>query len=136
MPGDSRVRISLDTNLSLIREDSKLFSNDPTERRPDGAWRRPDVDVEYPFAELKEGQEIVRFPYAVLEVKLHLEPNQETPQWIKELVQSELVEEVPRFSKFVHGVATLFENRVSLLPFWVSYLFLLIRTQIMKQKIK
>ncbi|RUP46886.1 hypothetical protein BC936DRAFT_146410 [Jimgerdemannia flammicorona] len=122
MPGDSRVRISLDSNLSLIREDSSLFPDDPTERRPEGAWRRPDVDIYHPPSELKEAQEVVHFPYAVLEIKLHLEPFQEAPKWIKELVQSELVEEAPKFSKFVHGVATLFENRVELLPFWLAQL--------------
>jgi uncharacterized membrane protein YidH (DUF202 family) len=30
-----------------------------------------------------------------------------------------LVEEVPKFSKFIHGCATLLENKVSLLPFWL-----------------
>jgi uncharacterized membrane protein YidH (DUF202 family) len=29
------------------------------------------------------------------------------------------VEEVPKFSKFIHGVATLLDHRVSLLPFWL-----------------
>ena len=33
---------------------------------------------------------------------------------------SHLVHKAPRFSKFVHGVASLFEDHVNNLPFWIS----------------
>jgi len=36
------------------------------------------------------------------------------------LVASHLVHKTPRFSKFVHGVAALFEDNVNNLPFWLS----------------
>ncbi|KAL1916600.1 uncharacterized protein VTP21DRAFT_5791 [Calcarisporiella thermophila] len=117
IPGDKRVRISLDSEVTLMREDTHLFPDDPTVRRPNGAWRRPDADVDFPFRELKDGAEINRFPFAVLEVKL---ATTEVPHWVNELVASNLVEEAPRFSKFAHGVATLFESRVQLLPFWLA----------------
>ncbi|OZJ01959.1 hypothetical protein BZG36_05132, partial [Bifiguratus adelaidae] len=120
MPGDSRVRVSLDTELSLIREDNHLFPDDTTERRGEGEWCRPDVDVDYPFSNLKENEEIVHFPYAVLELKLNLSPGQEPPRWMQDLIQSGLIEEAPQFSKYVHAIATLFETRVSLLPFWLA----------------
>lgn len=35
------------------------------------------------------------------------------------LTASHLVEEVPKFSKFIHGIATLREEAVTLLPFWL-----------------
>jgi hypothetical protein len=106
------VRISLDTELSLIRED--LFDGTP---RAGENWRRTDIGIDYPFNQLPE-TDICRFPYAVLEVKLQTQLGQDPPRWVRELVSSHLVEAVPKFSKFIHGAATLLYNRVELLPFW------------------
>ncbi|KAJ3338457.1 vacuolar transporter chaperone [Gonapodya sp. JEL0774] len=115
LPGDARVRISLDTELAMIREDDL----DGVKRRGlNNNWRRTDVGTEYPFDQVAK-EEMVKFPYAVLEVKLQTLMGAEAPQWIRDLVASHLVEEVPKFSKFCHGIATLFDNRVSLLPFWL-----------------
>ncbi|KAG2107469.1 uncharacterized protein F5147DRAFT_802643 [Suillus discolor] len=57
--------------------------------------------------------------YGVLEVKLQTRFGQEPPKWVTYLVQSHLVEAVPKFSKFIHGCATLLPNRVDLVPFWL-----------------
>jgi len=124
LPGDARVRISLDTELSMIREDN--FENNPRLRSGDN-WRRMDIGIDYPFSRLPE-DDIVRFPYAVLEVKLQTQLGQQPPEWVQELVQSHLVEAVPKFSKFVHGVATLMDNRqIQLLPFWLPQMDIDIR---------
>ena len=112
LPGDARVRISLDTELSLIREDNNGKS------RSGDNWRRMDIGVDYPFKQLPES-DICRFPYAVLEVKLQTHVGQEPPQWVLELVNSHLVESVPKFSKFIHGCATLLEDKINVLPFWL-----------------
>ncbi|KAG1465391.1 hypothetical protein G6F56_004897 [Rhizopus delemar] len=112
LPGDARVRISLDTELSLIREDNM----DKT--RSGKNWRRMDIGIDYPFKQLPE-PDICRFPYAVLEVKLQTHVGQEPPQWVTELVNSHLVESVPKFSKFIHGCASLLEDQVNQLPFWL-----------------
>ena len=77
LPGDARVRISLDTELTMIREDPPLNQ---------GNWRRPDVLCEFPFKELPDDQ-VLRFPYAVLEVKLQTQHGQEPPKWVQSLVQ-------------------------------------------------
>ncbi|KAJ2959917.1 hypothetical protein NQZ79_g4698 [Umbelopsis isabellina] len=119
IPGDSRFRLSLDTNLTLIREDDHLFPDDDTTRRPNGTWRRPDVDVNFPFTNIAS-EDIRRFPYAILEIKLNLPAGAKTPLWIDDLIASGLVEEAPKFSKFVHATAILFERRVQLLPFWLA----------------
>ncbi|KAI8996854.1 negative regulator of cdc42p [Pilobolus umbonatus] len=113
LPGDARVRISLDTELSLIREDNE----DGVQRSGDN-WRRMDIGIDYPFNQLPES-DICRFPYAILEVKLQTHVGQEPPQWITELVNSHLVESVPKFSKFIHGCATLLEDKINILPFWL-----------------
>ncbi|KAF8926463.1 VTC domain-containing protein [Dissophora ornata] len=112
LPGDARVRISLDTELTLIREDNM----DGSTRSGDN-WRRMDIGIDWPFSQLAD-EDICRFPYAVLEVKLQTQHGQEPPEWVRELVNSHLVESVPKFSKFIHGVSTLIEHRVKLFPFW------------------
>lgn len=112
LPGDARVRISLDTELSMVRED-----NFDGHDRTLGNWRRMDIGVDYPFLQLPE-KDICRFPYAVLEVKLQTQMGQEPPAWVRELVASHLVEAVPKYSKFIHGGATLLTSHVNLLPFW------------------
>lgn len=80
------------------------------------------MDVNFPFTNVAS-EDIRRFPYAILEIKLNLPAGAKTPQWIDDLIASGLVEEAPKFSKFVHATAVLFERRVQLLPFWVNILF-------------
>ncbi|TPX55666.1 hypothetical protein PhCBS80983_g05146 [Powellomyces hirtus] len=112
LPGDARVRISLDTELTMIREDNEDHP------RSGNNWRRMDVGTTAPFDNIP-ADDVCHFPYAVLEVKLQTQAGAEAPKWVEELINSHLVEEVPKFSKFIHGIATLLENRVSLLPFWL-----------------
>lgn len=112
LPGDARVRISLDTQLTLIRED-----NLDGRQRCGENWRRMDIGIDYPFSQLPP-EDIERFPYAVLEVKLQTQAGQDPPEWARELIRSHLVEAVPKFSKFIHGTATLFPTRIHLLPYW------------------
>ncbi|KAI7870535.1 VTC domain-containing protein [Spinellus fusiger] len=112
LPGDARVRISLDTELSLIREDNEGYP------RSGEHWRRMDIGVDWPFKQLHD-KDICRFPYAVLEVKLQTHVGQAPPAWVVELVNSHLVESVPKFSKFIHGCATLLEDKMYQLPFWL-----------------
>ncbi|KAI7465048.1 SPX-domain-containing protein [Hortaea werneckii] len=113
LPGDARVRISLDTELAMTRED-----NLDGKRRAGNNWRRTDIGIDWPFPQLPP-EDVERFPYGVLEVKLQTAQGQEPPEWIRELTASHLVEAVPKFSKFIHGTATLFPSRIDLLPFWM-----------------
>lgn len=118
IPGDNGVRIALDTDLCFIREDSGLFPND-TQHRPDDCWRRPDADINFPFSHLKD-TDVNRYPYATFEVKLDLGPNEVEPKWVVDLQESGLLEEAYQFSKFVHGMAIMFDTRVPLLPYWLA----------------
>ena len=113
LPGDARVRISLDTELTMTRED-----NLDGRERAGKNWRRMDIGIDYPFSQLPP-EDVERFPYAVLEVKLQTQAGQDPPEWVRELTSSHLVEAVPKFSKFIHGTATLFPTRIHLLPFWM-----------------
>ncbi|KAI9498998.1 VTC domain-containing protein, partial [Zychaea mexicana] len=109
VPKDQRVRVSLDTDLTFIKENSRSH------------WRRPDVGIDHPFPYL-EDDEILRFPYAVLETKVQTHLGQDMPDWLSRLVDSHLVHEVPRFSKYLHGASTLFRDQIPLLPWWHSEL--------------
>lgn len=116
IPGDDRIRVSLDTNLAFIREDA-LDKQRPCRDPKD--WHRSDIDknqMEYPFTNINKG-EINRLPFAILEIKVRGGKNYE---WVQDLMSSHLVKEVPRFSKFIHGSAVLFEDYVNAFPFWLG----------------
>ncbi|KAH3680255.1 hypothetical protein WICMUC_000436 [Wickerhamomyces mucosus] len=129
LPGDARVRISLDTELTMVRED-----NFDGIDRTNGNWRRMDIGVDWPFNQLPP-KDVERFPYAVLEVKLQTQLGQEPPQWVRDLISSHLVEAVPKFSKFIHGVATLLPERVDLIPFWQPQMNVDIRKPVLQNQI-
>ncbi|KAF9580675.1 vacuolar transporter chaperone [Lunasporangiospora selenospora] len=117
IPGDQRVRLSLDSDLCMIRED-----NLDGVTRSSNHWRRMDID--YPMGTTKTSYEhdMTRFNYAILEVKLELPAGKSPPAWVNELMTSHLVESAETFSKYVHGVAVLLESHVALLPFWLAQL--------------
>ncbi|KAG0206187.1 vacuolar transporter chaperone [Mortierella sp. GBA30] len=115
VPGDARVRITLDTDVVMIRErgvdSSELYE------RP---WHPTELQAEnYPFSHIRE-QDIVRFPYAIMQIRTLTDPQEEIPSWVEYIGQSHLVEMVPNFAKDQHAIATLYESRVGLLPFWLS----------------
>ncbi|KAI1652126.1 SPX-domain-containing protein [Daldinia loculata] len=118
-PSDDRVRISIDTDVAFIREDT--LDRDRPCRDP-REWHRRDIDennMKYPFKNINQS-EVSRFPHALLEIKLKEEGGRKRPGWIEDLMASHLVHAAPRFSKFVHGVASLFEDYVNQLPLWLS----------------
>ncbi|KAF9390640.1 vacuolar transporter chaperone [Podila verticillata] len=116
IPGDKRVRLSMDTDLCMIRED-----NLDNVTRSGSHWRRMDID--YPLeSKTRHEHDMTRFNYAILEVKLELPAGKATPAWVNELMNSHLVESAETFSKYVHGVAVLLESHVALLPFWLAQL--------------
>ncbi|KAI6250094.1 Vacuolar transporter chaperone [Erysiphe necator] len=121
LPADARVRISLDTELTMIREDDL-----DGRKRAGENWRRMDIGIDYPFSNLPS-DDIERFPYAVLEVKLQTQLGQEPPEWVRDLIASHLVEAVPKFSKFIHGTAKLFPENIKLLPYWMPQMNIDIR---------
>lgn len=107
IPFDATVRISLDTNLCLISERGYHTQGGVK-------WYR---DPEKPLMD----NEITRFPHAILEVKLELGgTSSEPPQWVTDLQNSGMLYEVHKFSKFIHGCATLLPEYVRSVPYWVD----------------
>lgn len=93
------VRISIDTELCM--------ANELGAPRAPGDWCR---DMSAPIGP----GDLVHFPYAVVEIKLQAKP----PPWVKSLVASGALLVVPKFSKFLHGVASLHQPRLTNTPHW------------------
>lgn len=98
VPGDSRLQISLDTNLSYICKDGVSWSTN--------------VEKSDPY----------RFPYAILETKFQAFPGEDPPQWLTNLLTSSLVYEIPRFSKYLHGLGFLKYRQLPMHPWWLGQL--------------
>lgn len=106
IPFDATVRVSLDTNLCMISERTEETSSAKR-------WFR-DPKKAVPL------EEITRFPHAVLEVKLQLLGEDATPPWVTELINSGMLMEVHKFSKFIHGCAVLLPEEVRAVPYWID----------------
>ncbi|EGW34307.1 phosphate metabolism transcription protein [Spathaspora passalidarum NRRL Y-27907] len=124
IPGDDKIRIIIDSNLTFIREDSfdpQLPIRDPQQ------WHRLDLDnAKNPQQFLRKG-EFNKFPFSTMEIKIKKSSvkNFKKLQWINELINSSyLVKEIPNFSKFIHGVASLFleDDKLDNIPMWFNEL--------------
>ncbi|KAF7724700.1 vacuolar transporter chaperone [Apophysomyces ossiformis] len=61
------------------------------------------------------------FPYAVLQIqRTPADLNEQLPSWLIELMDSQLIYEVPCFSKYLYGVAYFWKSELSLLPWWLE----------------
>lgn len=109
IPFDSAVRASLDTNICMIKENPE---EGPLSIES-GRWYR---DPSLPITRT----EITRFPHAVLQLRLHLSEGEAPPEWVQELLDSGLLTEVHKFSKFIHATATLLPDMVQAVPYWVD----------------
>lgn len=134
IPGDDRVRVTIDSDILYVREDS--FDKDRPIRDPNN-WHRTDIDsnISNPMKILRNG-EYSKFPYSVMEIKVKNSVTgqgssattdklpRKHGQWISELTNSHLVKEVPKFSLYIQGVASLFgdQEKLDVLPFWLPEL--------------
>jgi len=96
------VRVSLDTQMTLLNE--FMPSAHPSE-----PWCHIGSD-------LLKTDEIYRFPFAILEIKL--QNVIETPPWLRRTLADIEAIQVHKFSKFQHGMAFLHPERVPILPHW------------------
>ena len=107
IPFDATVRVSLDTNLCMISERGYDLQNMSVWHR-DKSW-------------VLEKNEIHRFPHAVLEIKLEMGGgNLIPPKWVTDLQNSGMLYECHKYSKFVHGCATLLPEDIMYAPYWID----------------
>lgn len=97
---DDRLRISVDSNLTMTKE----FHIFPWQWHSQLS-RVPDTD------------EYHEFPYVVMELKLR---DVHMPEWFLKLVHENLVMEVPKFSKFLHSCVVFRKSDVPELPYWIE----------------
>ncbi|GAB4814940.1 hypothetical protein N2152v2_001986 [Parachlorella kessleri] len=109
MGHDRTVSFTLDTNLVMIKENPEGYPSCAIS----GRWYR---DPKLPI----QRSEVTRFPHAVLEVKLALPEGERPPLWVQDLIQSGLLTEVHKMSKFIHGTAVLFPDQVQAVPYWID----------------
>jgi len=99
LPTTNAVRISIDTDLYLVNE--RALGRGAME------WKSVIEDV--------EDNDAVAFPFCILEVKLTTD---KPIEWVAELLESGLLQPVPKFSKFMHGSALHHSARLNCLPPW------------------
>lgn len=121
IPGDDKVRITIDSNLLFIREDA--FDQQRPIRDPK-EWHRSDIDNNPNYEKYLRTGEYSRFPYSVMEIKIKKFSSKKKVLWIEDLINSHLVKEVPNFSKFIHGISSLFleDDHLDNIPFWFNEL--------------
>eukprot|EP00760_Papus_ankaliazontas_P020882 PhM_4_TR18600/c0_g1_i1/m.30877 len=94
------VRVSVDTNMVLSRERPSINN-----------WRNPNPTP---------SDDDIHFPYAVVEVKLQLARGERHPEWVTKLMHHAVhMESVPKFSKYAHGICSLYKERTYLEPYWL-----------------
>lgn len=106
IPYDASVRISLDTNLMMMKENPE----DSPSCAESGRWCR---DPHVPILRT----DVTNFPHGILEIKLSLKEGESKPHWVEELLQSGYLIEVHKFSKFIHGTATLLPEMIQVKSF-------------------
>ena len=109
VPYDASVRCSLDTSLCMLSENPR---DGPTCKALNRWFRDPEIPV--------HRTEVTRFPHAVLEIKLALDPGEDPPVWLDDLIRSGCLTELPKFSKFMHGCAVLFPDIAQEVPYWID----------------
>nr|AHF82021.1 vacuolar transporter chaperone 4 [Trypanosoma cruzi] len=105
---DQSIRVSIDTDLRVCAEDFGLGHH----------WRYSGVDAPVSY-----------FPYAVVEIKLQCAENERIAPWIEELMSCRYMESVPKFSKYAHGIASLYGHTpfIKMVPYWMHQLDIDIR---------
>ncbi|CAE7706339.1 VTC4 [Symbiodinium pilosum] len=99
---DNKVRISLDTQMSLLNE----YMAGGHQNQP---WCHVATDS-------LQRDDVYRFPYAILEIKL--QDVSEAPLWLRQTLNDIGAIQVHKFSKFQHAMAFLHPQRVPILPHW------------------
>jgi len=95
------IRISLDVELKMIKEKTSHLE-----------WFTDEENL--------LDEDIYHFPYAILELKLSERHMNNPPQWINDIINSDLIIECSSFSKFIHSTYNFYGNQNIDKPLWVS----------------
>eukprot|EP01127_Copromyxa_protea_P010564 TRINITY_DN2576_c0_g2_i1.p1 TRINITY_DN2576_c0_g2~~TRINITY_DN2576_c0_g2_i1.p1 ORF type:complete len:725 (-),score=115.42 TRINITY_DN2576_c0_g2_i1:1418-3334(-) len=103
LTSNNTIRISIDTNLEMIKEDATHL-----------APHRWCMDTSQPV----DPDSRVYFPLAVLEIKLS--GIAQTPVWLESILAQKYIVSAHKFSKFIHGMARLNTPKCSSIPPWFT----------------
>ena len=95
------IRISLDIDLKMIKEKTSHLE-----------WFTDEDNI--------LDNDVYRFPYAILEVKIAERFINNLPKWICDLIDSTLVIKQPNFSKFIHTCYHFYGNKCNKIPHWID----------------
>eukprot|EP01083_Nonionella_stella_P287861 979951_1 len=98
------IRISLDTDLRFIAEKPWLLDR--------YEWHTKEADI--------GTQDVERFPFNVLELKLCGKYIDCPPQWIQDLMDSELLMKCYKFSKYGQSIYSFHANEIYIIPRWIE----------------
>jgi len=99
---NNEIRVSLDTQLTFVDEYK-------ANGHPEQPWCRQPQDF------LNDDQ-VYRFPFAVLEVKL--QGTKEAPIWMQKILKEVEAIQVHKFSKYQHAMAFLHPEFLPIFPHW------------------
>jgi len=106
LPHNNDLRISLDLNLQFVKERSDLFAAN------DAWWFTPPDQL--------RADDVVDFAFDVLEIKLAGAYTDNPPKWVQDLMDSALLCECYKFSKYGQSVQEFYANRVVIVPKWIQ----------------
>ena len=106
----NHATVSIDTDIVMMRPTDTFDTNSNSESNV-----RQKIEG-YPYYTTPP-KDIIRFPYCVLQIE-----HEHDVDWLMDLENSPLLESVPDFSLFLHGVGTLLCDQVHVFPNWISKL--------------
>jgi SPX domain protein involved in polyphosphate accumulation len=95
------IRISLDSNLRMINKSGSNI-----------LW--------HDSSEFLDSSKIHFFPYNVLEIKLREPFIDDRPEWLDNLLNSNDIIKVPKFSKYCHGISIIKSYQTKIEPYWIN----------------
>merc|ERR1712228_314295 len=105
LSNNNDLRISLDLGLRFYKERSDVL-------RGNNLWFTPlDQLADSDFAQ---------FPFEILEIKLAGKYSDNPPDWIQDLMDSSLLLDCFKFSKYGQSVNEFYSDKIELIPAWIE----------------
>eukprot|EP01083_Nonionella_stella_P287862 979953_1 len=98
------IRISLDTDLHFVSEKPWLLDR--------YQWHTQETDI--------GNHDVEWFPFNVLELKLCGKYIDTPPQWINDLMESDLLMSCYKFSKYGQSIYSFHANEIYIIPKWIE----------------
>ena len=113
------IRISLDTNLTFIKEKEDDMN---TNNSSNNAWPKNINIYDNNLNDLDDPNHLIqKFPFSVLEIKLSGDNVHSPPEWINDLMNSTSLLKSYKFSKYGHSVNIFYGDKLNIIPKWIKH---------------